>query len=378
MTWTCLSGLPFVATEAAKAAEGGARSPAASPRPSKSMASKTAARAVQRGVAVGVATAVAAGTGATAESRAVPHEEDALAIAPRESHVAPVDGGALRAASELVKEELKVQGFNSILSENGSEWLIPTDDWIDATLDLAAEVAADPGVQRTVMEKSRDQALVMRLMNEQPSRARLADNSPLASSFELVHPRPASDEVRSVPSSLSSPLPSPSLSEIMTAENEALKAENVALKAELGAHREVAARVRLQAAVRGLLTRRGYYDDFLTAVRLAPRSASVTVRLVPATDGGQHVVKLSPTVRPSLTLRRPRQPKAASARPRAPPQLNHDGVVITVSVVVGLLALVVMRNPANARLAAAGAAVTVAALLARANQRMAQAEVVPA
>ena len=33
-----------------------------------------------------------------------------------------------------------------MLRENGSEWLIPTDDWIDATLDLAAEVAADPGV----------------------------------------------------------------------------------------------------------------------------------------------------------------------------------------------------------------------------------------
>ena len=348
------------------------------------MASVTAARAVQRGVAAGVATAVAAGTGATAESRAVPHEDEALAIAPRESRGAPVDEGALRAASELVKEELKVQGFTSTLSENGSEWLIPTDDWIDATLDLAAEVAADPGVQRTVMEKSRDQALVMRLMNEQPSRARLpaATPSPLASSFELVPPRPASDEVRSVPSSVSSPLPSPSLSMIMSAENEALKAENAALKAELGPHRESAARVRLQAAARGHLTRRGYYDDFFTALRLAPRPASVTVRLVPAaaTGGGQRVVKLSLVARPSLTLRRPRPPKAASARTRAtaPPQLNHDGVVITVSVVVGLLALVMMKNPASARVAAAGAAVTVAALLARANQRMAKAKVVPA
>ena len=49
--------------------------------------------------------------------------------------------------------------------------------------------------------------------------------------------------------------------------------------------------------------------------------------------------------------------------------LNKDGVLLSVSVVVGLLALVLMRNPQGARTAAAGLAATVTALYLRANQR---------
>ena len=45
---------------------------------------------------------------------------------------------------------------------------------------------------------------------------------------------------------------------------------------------------------------------------------------------------------------------------------------MTVSLVVGLLALVMMRNPAGARAAAAGAAATVAALCLRAKERQAK------
>lgn len=284
-----------------------------------------------------------------------------------------IDDDKLLDASALLKEEMKAQGLlTSTISADGTEWL----DTLDATLDLAASVATDPGVQRTIMEKSRDQALVLRLMREQPSP--LTSPSPLAMSYEHVRDNARrEEEVMSVASS--SPLPgsSPSLSEILAAENDALRSENATLRAALRSDQPCPrpAVARVQAAARGRLTRLGFYDDDETAKRLAPTPPSVHVTLSPAVGGG---VRLTLNVRPAVAMRPPAVAARARAAPRAARRVpaggplnkaSRDRMVLTMSVVVGLLALLIARNPLGARAAAAGAAGTVAALYARANQR---------
>jgi len=248
-------------------------------------------------------------------------------------------------------------------------------EWLDALLDLGTEVTSEPSVQRTIMEKSKDQKLVLRMLGDQPSVSRTPDVcSPLVSSYELV-PQPAAGVITPV-----SEAPSPTYSEIVSIENAELKADNAVLRSKLqalGQSNPRPAVARVQAATRGHLTRIGFYDDATTAARLAPAPASVAVRLVPVpsdVDGVRRVSLTMNVVPPCRALRRPQRTDAAA--PRRPAELKTNiklpnGVVISVGVVVGLLALVMMRNPQAARTAAAGAAAMVVALAQRAKQRSA-------
>lgn len=328
------------------------------------MASRTA---VQRGVALGVATAVAAGSaGTAAESRAAPEG---------------INEDALRSAKELLKDglaDLKSSGLlTSTHSADGTEWL-DVDAFLESTLDLAESVAAEPSVQRTIMEKERSQPLVLRMLSEQP---RLAQSSALSGSFVDV-PRMATVADAA---SVSSSIPSPSLSAILSVEeeNEALRAENAALKAQLRDKGQRPGVARLQALVRGVLTRTGFYDDESTARRLAPTPPRVSVRVgltsprVPsdAAEGAMPLVSLSLVVKPGLTIRKNRR-EGTHMPARAPPKpadyqlpMRSDAIVVTVSLVIGMLALLISRNPSGARAAAAGAAATVAMLAARAQRR---------
>jgi len=331
------------------------------------MATHAASQALRRGAAVGVtAVGMAAAGGSAAESRAAPETLSLHAI----------DEEALQQSTALLKEELKAQGFlSSSFSDDGNEWF----DVVDSTLDLAESVAADETVQKKIMEKSRDQALVLRLLTGQRQPSIAQPPSPLSASYEELPRAPAADDAQS----LSSSIPSPSLSAILSAENESLKAENALLKAELhsrGPPRPVVppAIARLQACARGRLTRRGFYDDEPTALRLALSPPRVAVRLA-ASATVDRPVEVCMSVRPRVALRQPRSARAASRATCASvaPKRN-DAAVISVSIVVGLLALLISRNPGCARTAASAAAAAVAMIFVRASQRaQAKAQPVP-
>lgn len=112
---------------------------------------------------------------------------------------------------------------------------------------------------------------------------------------------------------------------------------------------------RVQALARGVLTRDGFYGLKRWAAN------PVDVQLNPSLDvKGQPVVHVAITPRTlDEPLRKPlRKPKTQRQK-----ELPRQAVIVTAAIVVGVLALVLMRNPAAARAASAGAATTIYALL---------------
>jgi len=113
---------------------------------------------------------------------------------------------------------------------------------------------------------------------------------------------------------------------------------------------------RLQALVRGVLARRKLEASPLGVVTLEPL----------LTAGGE--LRVVTTIELISRVRSiPQRPRKTPAQKEFPRKV----VVVTAAFIVGVLALVVMRNPSGARMAAAGAAVTMMELLkARAGPRM--------
>jgi len=361
----------------------------------------------QRGLAAGAAGVAAAAAGASAgtDCRSAPSDDF---VTP---HALP-----LQAAADAIKQEIGLISLGT--APDGQEWLD-----LDDALDLAASIAAEPDVQRVILEKSKRAAapLKMRLEGHEPAAkaaalaasAASASAASLTSSYEEIdegdddaeggvgasppattkkamadHAKAAEegkddDDDASLASSYS--LPTPSLSDLLVAENEALRNEVQALRRVLFLRLEAdppTAKIvrpgvsRLQAAARGHLARRGFY----TAAASAARTAVVVVTMmVEPSDATGNEIAAAPRVRVRLAARRPligspaakRSPSAArqGTAPASSLEGGRDALVISVSVLVGLLALAMLRNPAGVRTAAVSAASVVTALYVRAQQR---------
>ena len=333
--------------------------------------------AARRGAAAaGAAAITAAATSAASDT-------------PAESRAAPssnlvVSDDALANATALLKSEMVKRGELEVAtSPDGSEWILDVND----LLDFSEAVAKEPQVQKTIMEKAKVKDNALRLL-------RGSTPSPLSQSFEYVQkPQEAEPLSRSDRSPSLTSL-SPSMSEILKTEKqvdeswEDLKAENAALKAQLASLQGRPTTptttpcprpgvARLQAAARGLLTRRGYYDDLMTAIRLAPVPPTVAVKCVPVfeEEGGALSVKLNLDVIPGRAGLRNIKTRPTTEKVRPPPQAHAkvpDGLLVSVSVVIGLLALLISRNPAAARVAATGAAGVIFGLVHTASLKKAQ------
>lgn len=301
----------------------------------------SAAGRVARGAAAAGIGAAAVASATASESRAAPQDEQWDLVIPQE---------ALAEASELMKKEMKAQNMLfSTTSADGTEWL-DTIDPVEAILNFAEEVGAEPAVQRTIMEKSRDQALVLRLMQGQPSLASQPSRShpSLASSFQSV--AAPDEECVEVSESM------PSVTSSVMAEA-ASDFDHELVRAHL-----LPRVVRIQAAARDLLTRRGFYEA--RAGRRAAKQPAVRCSIEPADGKGiyAHRVNLA------LVINGLDDQEGVPRRTDVP---FPTSAVLGVSLVVGLLALLIMRNPVQAKSAAAGAAATVAALCRRAAERQA-------
>ena len=280
----------------------------------------------------------------------------------------------------LSKERLKeaadamVQSgeFISVSSSDGTQWL----DVAKELLEMGTEMASREDMQQIIMEtaeRKRNHALTLRLLEAQqvdrrpplplsesgPAQIELVSSAGGESTAELVA-SPA-DEVVSFTGS------TPSITDVLAAENEALRLENVALRQEnvaLGGRAHAAA-VTLQKAVRTRLTRTLWYkrSSVVRALRkssLAPSAPNAQVRV--------HLQVAGPgAVRVSLKLHASdgkqadgKQAKKKASSPQ--PETSYEALLVAISIVVGVLAVVMTRNPKAAAKAAAGAAATVKAL----------------
>ena len=195
---------------------------------------------------------------------------------------------------------------------------------------------------------------------------------------ELCVVEPPADAAASLSSSFST-----SLSDVLAAENESLKRENAALKQRLQCGDDSSLKpgnprpgvARVQAAARGHLARLGFYDPRGVLLPPPPPSVKAALEIVTFRDPEGEVASL-PTIRVRLSVC-PSEPapkqraRASTSASASSPQraLAKDALVVGLSVIMGLLALAIMRNPRAARAAAAGAAATVAALVSRSKQR---------
>ena len=231
----------------------------------------------------------------------------------------------LRQSAELIKEQMKEQGLLvSTRSDDGSEWLdVPSVGGIELSdlVDLGASVAANPAVQRVVAEQ-----------------LRAFDWS--ARGLEVSTTLEVEEEELSEKSSDDFSL----VSHPLVAENEALRAENDRLREALAAGpveeaaveeaapvvgdgattNERPAVARMQALVRGVLTRDGYYREvFLPQPR-------VSVRIKPVAGGdGRACVQL--TLVPEFL-----GAGAARRKTRAQKERPRKALVVTTAIVVGV------------------------------------------
>ena len=403
------------------------------------MAVVTAAGA-RKGLAAAGAAAAAAGAAAggaavePAESRAAPavHEGVGEAITLNAgqdvSTLAPLTHDNLKmAANAMIESGELLQSF----SEDGTMWV----DVAKEILEEATELAAREDMQRIIMESAerrRNRALTIRLLEAQqaPPATTEAGIESMYSFVEEGGPAAASCSAVSVASScsnheLSAGWSTPSLSDVLAAENEALRLENEELRQAnraLGGQADAAC--RLQRAARARLGRTRWYErgsvvrELRKPALAPPPELSPVVRVVvdvaaaavarsgqqPASKdpGGvepdpppRPASKDLPTVRVRLCVglsgpeasstpadascspgvpSPPRAPSSTSSTtssyPRAvPPSFSsgsssYEGLVVALSIVVGVLAVVMMRDPRAASKAAAGAAATVKAMCA--------------
>jgi len=332
---------------------------------------------VGRTAARGAAVAGAAAAGASvAQNQAAPP---------------PLSSDQLQEAASLLKAEGVVVISKA---EDGTEWLDtaapalpPAQSDLASLIDLATEVAQDEAVQKVILAKARAQTAfhdsVRRLMGG-PS------DQPLGESIELVSapeptPEPSeptkSDEdlfhsLVSDPSLVSWPAtPSRSSADSLHAEMEELKRENARLRAQLSSSQGAEPTDAVATADTPELSEVLPVPQF--TVEMAKASAAPAARVVSSTRGAP-LAAGPPTVRVRLDadddgLARLRvcvlephtkKPPRARHASRGAKGVTPHKLVVTAAIVVGLLAVVVSRNPAGAKVAAAAAAAVVASLVA--------------
>merc|ERR1719231_976656 len=155
--------------------------------------------------------------------------------------------------------------------------------------------------------------------------------------------------------------------DILAAENEALRLENDELRTE---NRALGG--RLQAAARARMRRTHWYErsSVVRALRRPPPPPSVRAQLQPSADGRVTVqLRVVPSVAAMVPVPEPAgdAENATAAKGKARPKAAVDfevppAVLVSISIVVGVLAVLMTRNPRAASKVAAAAAATVRAL----------------
>lgn len=334
----------------------------------QAVVSVQARRAAAAGGAAAAAAAGAAAGGVAAESRAAPPSADLIPM-PTAAEIMSADNKALADTNSCVEASQMLQVE---LRGMGNSWVTVDDDAIGQLLQIGTEMAAQPQVQQAFLTSARRNGaeMTLRLMHEQssirsgtpaPVTTHGPPSEPLGHSFLEVN---ADDDVQSLASSLS----------LTTSTIDQAEAETN--RAFLHPHA-----AKLQAAARGKLARRsvatarlqtphpGVLLDHLQSVPyvklcLGPTQGrdgdiSVALRL-----GVISVKQMPPTHDADAAGLPPKE--ATSPRPKPPVPME---VASTVAIVVGLLAVVISRNPVAARAAAASAAAVIMAICSRAAAR---------
>lgn len=276
-------------------------------------------------------------------------------IGPHAPGVTPIipSEGALVQSTELLRTEI-------IRSPDGTPWTLPVDEVLADALAVTTELATTrPDAFRAITEAANRQIDRRQMLGHPLSHASLT------SSYDVVDGVDGPSRRASL-ASTASPLPvSPTESDLFSVEREelilALRSENDLLRRE-------------NESLRGV-------DAATSAVTPPPRVVFARIEPVPSsTDGASTpprvtVRLLSAAFRDAL-LQPPSGDVAHGAqaknketdRPAGRARPHDDAanaVIVGVTVIITALAIVLMRNPNAARMAAATAAMSVAALIGR-------------
>ena len=325
-----------------------------------------AAAAKRLGVAAGALAGAAVSTTQPCEARGVPENETLLRVETesecagnalsspidtKQISISSVTSAAPREPTEItspIAEEAIAESRELIsltLKDIGNSW-ISIDATTERLLSMGAELASQPAVQQAYLEISREQGHAMM--------------GPSASSAQSVQ-------------SLSSLSPTESMMNVT---------EHEVNQMFLFRHAST-----LQAAARRMLARKNvavlrggrFHPTADALLRDLPKAARVACRAsVELSEGGAPSVKLQLRIfhvakslpRPSIEYKQGLE--AEGERRESCGRGRHVGsheqaMVSAVAIVVGLLAVVIARNPAAARAAAIGAAAAVTAICAKAR-----------
>jgi len=293
--------------------------------------------------------AIAAGVASSAMNEE-PAESFSLTVSQREEQDALLQQAKLlllqqsKEQAHRIQEEMKEQGLIvSTHSEDGSEWLdvgnahpssvqhAHASEWdlnqdLERLLELASSVAAEPAVQLAVADKvntlawARESLELKSVSSEEADEERLSTSS----SFDYV--------------------------DDLLKQNELLRAENASLKS-IFAKTNSRPAIALQALARGMITRRRLAAGQVPGA--APRVVTLRFFLNVSHEGAR--------VGTSITAKVPTQLKPKKTQ--AEKELPRKVVIVTAAIIVGVLALVVARNPIAAQAAAKRAAATLFKLL---------------
>ena len=341
-------------------------------------------RAALAGAAAAATAAACAEGGNVAEARAAPQVElvpvvISSAQAPGKEDIAE--------ARKLLKGTLETRQ-PELLSELGNDWVDVNPEALSLSqedlLDIGALMAQDPAVQRAALRATRKQnaELTLRLMAEQHaslSHSSVSSAAPVSvqesqasslgfSQAEMVQ----AEEERGV-ESLASSLPE----SLCASVSDIVAAEDATNRLFLFRHA-----VKVQAAARGYCARRLHARRREAAALMRPvdgvllsdlpTTAQVAIALTPSVRGEDGTVKVVLTLALQTTHQLPR-PLPATATEKPPPEWPEEKpevgmeTISTIALIVGLLAVVVTRNPSAAPLAAASAATVITALCVKAN-----------
>jgi len=214
---------------------------------------------------------------------------------------------------------------SSVQHAHASEWDLDQD--LERLLELASSVAAEPVVQLAVADKVNTFAWATESLELKSVSSEEADEERLStsSSYDYVGD--------------------------LLKQNELLRAENASLKSIFAKTNGRPAIARLQALARGMITRRRLAAGHVPGA--APRVVTLRFFLNVSHEGAR--------VGTSITAKVPTQRKPKKTQ--AEKELPRKVVIVTAAIIVGVLALVVARNPIAAQAAAKRAAATLFKLL---------------
>jgi len=289
-----------------------------------------------------------------------------------------VSGEAMYAQQDAIISAQHIVGSlgTSLIEESGFD-VVSYDDLLESIINTAAVAAQDPAVQRAVqrvLERHGDASQTLKFMEQRASlRASPAGPVPIhgpqspGESWTLAQPPPS--EVHSLSSSMSA-----TVSDLM-------EADAVINKSFLDRHA-----VPLQKAARGWLARKRRHAAEIPSpaegVLLShlPTEPRVILRLLPMVGTVRVALDLRIiSVRQSPPRHDPFAPaplpfefearEAEEAKEAAAEQGSEAFVKLAsvVAIIVGLLAVVISRNPQAARAASVAAAAVVVSMCAKAN-----------